>query len=258
MAVSLLAVDIGNSNVKFGLHDGSTWLHYWPVATVREKMPDEYAVLLRSFLREVGIEPTSIPRVVLSSVVPHLSDGMAAMLSRQTGRPTLRVSVDLNLGITVATERPNEVGTDLLANAVAGFARTNGACIVVNFGTATTLSAVSAEGRLSGVAIAAGLQVTSNALVGGAAQLAHVPLELPPGPLGRTTQHAMQAGLVLGHLAMVEGLIARINAAHGPHRVVATGGLSGVFADHTSVFDIVDRYLTLEGLRLIADRNHPQ
>ncbi len=256
-ATSLLAVDIGNSNLKFGLHDGSRWAHYWPVATVRDKMPDEYAVLLRSFLREVDVAPSSIPRVVLSSVVPHLSDGIAEMLHRQTGKPILRVSTDLDLGIEVATERPRDVGTDLLANAVAGFSRFGRACIVVNFGTATTLSEVSDAGRLAGVAIAAGLQVTANALVGGAAQLAHVPLEIPPGALGRTTQHAMQSGLVLGHLAMVEGLIARIVAEHGPHQVVATGGLSRIFANHTQVFDAVDPYLTLEGLRLIADRNAP-
>ncbi len=251
----LLAVDIGNSNLKFGLHDGSAWTHYWPVATVRDKMPDEYAVLLRSFLGEVGLAPADIDRVVLSSVVPQLTQGMIEMLDRQIGRRTLRVSIDLNLGIEVTTERPRDVGTDLLANAVAGYQRANDACIVVNFGTATTLLGVSSTGQLEGVAIAAGLQVTANALVGGAAQLAHVPLELPPGPLGRDTQGAMQAGLVLGHLVMVEGLIHRIVQARGPHKVVATGGLSGVFAQHTPIFDAVDPYLTLDGLRLIAERN---
>ena len=254
-AISLLAVDIGNSNLKFGLHDGSRWLHYWPVATVRDKMPDEYAVMLRSFLREIDVPPNAIPKVVLSSVVPQLTDGISTMLTRQTGKPTLRVSVDLNLGIEVDTERPQDVGTDLLANAVAGYARAGGACIVVNFGTATTLSAVSDAGRLTGVSIAAGLQVTADALVGGAAQLAHVPLEVPPDVLGRNTRHAMQSGLVLGHLLQVEGLIRRIVAHHGPHKVVATGGLSGVFAPHTDAFDAVDPYLTLDGLRLIADRN---
>ena len=251
----LLAVDIGNSNLKFGLHDGSTWAHYWPVATVRDKMPDEYAVLLRSFLGEVGLSPRNIDRVVLSSVVPQLTQGMIDMLDRQIGRRTLRVSIDLDLGIEVTTDRPRDVGTDLLANAVAGYERAAGACIVVNFGTATTLLGVSASGQLEGVAIAAGLQVTANALVGGAAQLAHVPLELPPAPLGRDTQGAMQAGLVLGHLVMVEGLIQRIVQARGPHKVVATGGLSGVFAQHTPTFDAVDPYLTLDGLRLIAERN---
>ena len=255
MAVSLLAVDVGNSNLKFGLHDGTTWTHHWPVATVRDKMPDEYAVLLRSFLREVGIEPTAIPRVVLSSVVPQLTEGLLVMLQQQTGQAPLRVHAGLNLGVQIVTESPGSVGTDLIANAVAGYARFNSACVVVNFGTATTLCGVSDSGELRGVAIAAGLQVTANALVGQAAQLAHVPLVPPPSALGTTTTHAMQAGLVLGHIALVEGLVSRIRAQHGPHRVVATGGLARTLAVHSDVFDAVDPMLTLEGLRLIADRN---
>jgi len=251
----LLAVDVGNSNVKFGIHDGSAWLRSWPVATVRGKMPDEYAVLLRSFLAEVGVAPAEISRVVLSSVVPQLTEGLLLMLGRQTNTTPLRVSVDLDLGLEVATDDPRAVGTDLLANAVAGFSRFQGACIVVNFGTATTLCAVSEARRLRGAVIAAGLRVTENALVGAAAALAHVALAAPPAVLGRNTTHAMQSGLVLGHLSMVEGLIARIVAEHGPHRVVATGGLVSILAAHSRAFDVVDPELTLEGLRLIAERN---
>lgn len=251
----LLAVDVGNSNIKFGLHDGAGWAHYWPIATVPDKMPDEYAVLLRSFLREAEVDLRTIPRVVLSSVVPQLTEGLLTMLQQQTGRPPLKVSVGLNLGLTVATSNPRAVGTDLIANAVAGYERAKGACIVVSLGTATTLSAVSDDGRLYGVSIAAGLQVTANALVGGAAQLAHVPLVLPPDVLGHNTRTAMQSGLVLGHLAMIEGLVERIRAAHGPHQVIVTGGLAPRLADHTPIFDVVDLYLTLDGLRLIAERN---
>ena len=254
-AVKLLAVDVGNSNIKFGVHDGSHWVHLWPVATVPDKMPDEYAVLLRSFLDDARIEATSIPRVVMSSVVPQLTDGLATMLERHTSRVPLRLGLHLDLGIRVTTEHPHHVGTDLIANAVAGYDRLRTSCIVVNFGTATTLSGVSADGELRGVSIAAGLAVTANALVSGAARLAHVALEHPASTLGRNTTEAMQSGLVIGHLAMVEGLVARIQSELGPAKVIATGGLATVLADHTDVFDAVDPYLTLEGLRIVADRN---
>ncbi len=252
---ALLAVDVGNSNLKFGLHDGTAWTHHWPVATVRDKMPDEYAVLLRSFLQEARLGPQEVGRTVISSVVPQLTRGLVEMLHRQTGRPPLEVSIDLDLPISIDTESPKAVGSDLIANAVAGHVKTPGACVVVAFGTATTLTEVSAAGVLRGVSIAAGLLATANGLVKDAAQLPHVALEPPPSVLGRNTREAMQSGLVLGHLAMVEGLVARILAEHGPHQVIATGGLAETLARHTRVFDRVDPLLTLEGLRTIASLN---
>jgi type III pantothenate kinase len=257
----LLALDIGNSNIKFGIHDGTRWAHFWPVETVRERMPDEYAVLLRSFLAEAGLSALDLERAIMSSVVPQLTVGMRDMLERQTGQRPLLLGPGVDIGLVIKTDQPETVGTDLIANAVAGYDRFRGNCIVVNFGTATTLAAVAAPnvpggaGEFRGVSIAAGLAVTANALVSGAAQLAHVPLDAPPSVIGTNTRHAMQSGLVLGHVAMIEGLIDRIRQELPGARVVATGGLAPILAPLTDHFDAVDPLLTLEGLRLVSDRN---
>lgn len=255
----LLAIDIGNSNIKFGVYDGEGWAQFWPVETVRNRMPDEYAVLLRSFFAEAGITPPDIDRAIMSSVVPQLTTGMLDMLERQLGERPLLLSNRLDTGLEIVTDQPDSVGTDLLANAIAGYDHFQRNCIVVNFGTATTLTAVAAgpqgAGELRGVAIAAGLAVTANALVGGAAQLSHVELTAPPSVIGTNTRHAMQSGLVLGHAAMIEGLIDRMRTELPGAKVIATGGLAQIIAAASDCFDAVDPMLTLEGLRLVAERN---
>jgi type III pantothenate kinase len=255
----LLAIDIGNSNIKFGVHDGERWAQYWPVETVRNRMPDEYAVLMRSFFADAGIGQPDIDRAIMSSVVPQLTLGMLEMLERQLDHRPLLLSRELDLGLEIVTDQPNSVGTDLIANAVAGYQHFQGDCIVVNFGTATTLTAVArgphGTGEFRGVAIAAGLGVTANALVGGAAQLSHVELTAPPSVIGANTRHAMQSGLVLGHIAMIEGLIDRMRQILPGAKVIATGGLAQILAPFTDHFDAVDQMLTLEGLRLVAERN---
>lgn len=252
----LLAVDIGNSNIKFGVHNGEHWVEYWPIETVRNRMPDEYAVLLRSFLHDAGLHRSDLTRSVVSSVVPQLTDGMRSMIGRQTGTVPLLLTAATDTGIEIATDHPEAVGTDLIANAVAGYDRFKSNCVVVNFGTATTLAAVADPGVFRGAAIASGLQVTANALVGGAARLSHVELIAPPSVIGTNTTHAMQSGLVLGHVAMIEGLIDRMRDELGHAQVIATGGLAPVLASLTTYFDAVDPMLTLEGLRIVADRNH--
>lgn len=250
----LLATDIGNSNVKFGVHDGEHWRDHWAIETVRQRMPDEYAVLLRSFLAEAGIDRRSISRSIVSSVVPQLTRGMLEMVGEQTGTQPLLLTHELDLGLEIGTERPESLGADLMANAVAGYARFNDTCIVINFGTATTMTVVASPGIIKGTAIAAGLAVTADALVGDAAQLSHVELAAPPSVIGTNTRHSLQAGLVLGHIAMVEGIVERMRREIGPAKVIATGGLVNVLAPLTQLFDAVDPLLTLEGLRLIAQR----
>lgn len=251
----LLAIDIGNTNIVIGAHDGQTWAHQWRAQTVRQRMPDEYAVLFRDLLGEAGLSLRDIDQTVLSSVVPQLTRGIAEMIASRTGHPPILVSSAIDTGIRVVTDQPERVGTDLIANAVAGYERAQGNCIVIDFGTATTFTAVAAPGELRGVAIAAGLTTTADALVGRTAQLPQIELTPPPSVIGRNTIHAMQAGLVLGHIALVEGLVARMKRELGGARVIATGGLSIVLQPHTDCFDEVDPWLTLDGLRLIAKRN---
>jgi type III pantothenate kinase len=177
------------------------------------------------------------------------------MVERQTGKAPLILRYGVNTSIAIETEHPQATGNDLVANAVAGWNYFHTNCIVVNFGTATTLTAVAEPGRMLGVSIAAGLATTADALAGKAAQLAHIPLAGPPSAIGRNTEHSMQSGLVLGHVAMVEGLIDRMRVELPHAQVIATGGLVGILAPLTAYFDAVDPWLTLEGLRLIAERN---
>jgi type III pantothenate kinase len=251
----LLTIDIGNTNVVFAAHDGKEWIHTGRVETVRTRMADEYAVLFHALLGEAGLSMTGFDRIIISSVVPQLTRGMIEMVQSRSGRAPLVLGPHLDLGIQVKTEHPNQIGSDLVANAVAGYHRFGEDCIIVNTGTATTLTAVASPGELLGVAIAAGLIVTSDALVGRSAQLPHVPLGPPPSVIGRNTEEAMQSGLVLGHVAMIEGLLARMKAQLGGAKVIATGGLTAVIAPLTDQFDEVDPWLTLDGLRVIAGRN---
>ncbi|MBN2471245.1 MAG: type III pantothenate kinase, partial [Anaerolineae bacterium] len=233
----LLAIDIGNTNIVFGVYEGGAWRHHWRVQTVRDRMPDEYAVLFQGFLQGAGLEFGAFEQVVLSSVVPQLTRGIAEMVAEQIQHPPLVIQPpDTPTGIVIDIEHPSRIGSDLVANAVAAYDYFKADCIVVDFGTATTFTAVAAPGVLRGVAIAAGLNTTANALASNAAQLPFIDLAPPPSVIGRNTVHAMQAGLVLGYVAMVEGLIDRMRAELGGASVVATGGLARVIGPLTDRF----------------------
>ena len=251
----LLAIDVGNTNIVFGVHDGRSWTHHWRVQTVRERMPDEYAVMFRTFLSEANLSLAQIDQTVLSSVVPPLTGGLCEMVAQRTGFRPVVVSAHIETGIRIATDHPEQVGSDRIADAVAAYTRFQDNCIVVDFGTATAFTIVAEPGELIGAVIAAGLRTTADALTRHAAQLLPIELVPPPGIIARNTTHAMQAGLVIGHMAMVEGIIDRIRAELGHAKVVATGGLSTVLAPLTDRFDAVDPWLTLDGLRLIGERN---
>lgn len=253
----LLAIDVGNTNIVFGVHDGAQWTHTWRVQTVRDRMPDEYAVMFRNFLREADLGMDQVDQFVLSSVVPSLTQGLADMVAQRTGKRPVIVSATLNTGIRINVDYPSSVGSDRIADAVAAYDRVGDDCIVVDFGTATAFTIVVTPGEMIGAVIAAGLGTTADALIRRAAQLSGIELTPPPSVVAKNTVHALQAGLVVGHLAMVEGLIDRLRAEIGPAKVIATGGLSVVLAPYTDHFDLVDPWLTLDGLRLIAERNPP-
>jgi type III pantothenate kinase len=252
----LLCVDIGNTNIVLGLWDEGRWLAHWRVRTIRDKMPDEYDLLLKGLLREGGFDLRCVSRVVLASVVPPLTPVFNELIARYPGCAPLVVGPGVRTGLRIRIDNPVELGADLVANAVAAYQRFHGACIIVDFGTATTFSAVSSEGDFTGVAIAPGLGVAADALVSRTAQLQRVALLAPPAAIGKNTIHSMQAGLVFGYVGLIEGLIRRIRAElGGSAQVIATGGLSSVLAPLTTEIDAVDPWLTLEGLRLISERN---
>jgi len=252
----LLAIDIGNTNIAFGLHERGTWTHHWRIRTVRDKMPDEYGVLLRSLMHDKGLMMADVRRVVVSSVVPPLTGVFAELLEREMGRQPLIVGRGARTGIRIRTENPAEVGADLVANAVAAYERFKENCIAVDFGTALTFTAVAAPGDLMGVAIAPGLNTAVRALFGNTAQLPLIQLEAPPAAIGRNTTHSIQSGIVFGYVGLVEALIRRMRAELGGHaRAIATGGLAHIVAPLSDEFEAIDPWLTLEGLRLIAERN---
>lgn len=257
----LLAVDIGNTNIVFAVHDGESWRHHWRVQTVKEKMPDEYGLLFRAFLHEAALDATVFEHVVLSSVVPPVTWKIERMLQKQTGQAPLFVDHQVDTGLTFRVKNPAEVGGDLIADAVAAYERFRGACISVDFGTATTFVSVSDKAEFLGVAIAPGANLMAASLAGGTSQLPQIALEMPESAIGTDTISALSAGIMLGYIGLVERLITRIRAEMlargvvGPVSVAVTGGLGQFIAPMTDCFDIYDPWLTLNGMRLIALRN---
>jgi type III pantothenate kinase len=252
----LLAVSVGNSHVTFGAHESGGWVHRWRIQTVHAKTSDEYLVVFRALLEAAQIAPSRISAAILSSVVPPLTGTMVETIQQLSGRTPLLLSPGLNIGIRITTENPAEVGADLVANAVAAYELFHGNCIVVDFGTALSFTAVAAPGELRGVAIAPGLSSAVNSLAHDTSQLPRVPLTPPPAAAGRNTTHSIQAGIVLGFTGLVEGLIRRLrDELGGAASVVLTGGQSQVVAPLLKGPVTHEPWLTLEGLRIVAERN---
>lgn len=251
----LLAVDIGNTNVVVGVFAGDVLRTAWRLETAHGKMPDEWWALLATLAGQDGIDTGQITGAILASGVPRLTTTFSEIIERRIGSRPIEVSAAIDLGIQVRTDNPAEVGPDRLANAVAAQARYACPAVVVDFGTATTLDVVSAEGDYLGGAIAPGVTVALEALTRRAARLSAVPLVPPPHAIGRNTTEAIQSGTVLGYLGLIEGLLTRVTAEL-PRQptVIATGGLGALFAQHSAMIDAYEPNLTLHGLNLIYQR----
>ncbi|MDR7555685.1 MAG: type III pantothenate kinase [Armatimonadota bacterium] len=249
----LLAVDIGNTNVKLGAFQGPDLLATWRIATDPRRTPDEYAALVVALLAMRGIAPTQVERVALCSVVPPLTAVFREVARDVFGTSPLVVGENLETGLRVLYEPPADVGADRLVASAAAYRRLGGPVIVVEFGTATVFDAVSAAGEYLGGAIHPGLQLAAEALFTGTSQLRRIELRRPAAAIGRTTIGAIQSGVVLGHVGMVEGMIARFRREMGEGApAVATGGLARLIAAETAVFASVDEDLILHGLRLLS------
>lgn len=252
----LLAIDVGNTNITLGLHGGNGWRSQWRLRTVHDQTVDEYGVYLKALLREAEADG-QVQAVILSSVVPPLTATFAAVCQDYLGLVPLLVDENTHTGIGILTDNPAEVGADRIVNAAAAYALYPEASIVIDMGTATTFDAVSADGNLIGVAIAPGLGLAANALSQRAAQLGRVALEAPPQAIGKNTVHAMQSGLVLGYVSLIEGMIKRfrVEMDTDPVHVIGTGGLISTIVRHTDIVDHVEPWLTLTGLRVIFELN---
>lgn len=256
--MTLLAVDVGNTQIGLGVYRGGRWLGRFRLRTVVDKTPDEYEVLLRGLLSRHDVHPSDISRAVVGSVVPPLTQVFGELLARWLGREPLVIGPGVRTGLNLKVDHPSEVGADVVAAAVAAYERLKRSCIAVDFGTATTFSCVDEVGSLVGVAIAPGLATAAKALSRQAALLPEVPLAPPRRALGRNTQEAMRSGLIFGYVGLVRELIARLRAELAPQaKVIATGRHAELIAPLAEEIEAVDPWLTLEGLRLIAARNLP-
>ena len=254
----LLAIDIGNSNIVWGIFDGDRLVADWRISTDHSKTTDEYAVLLLDLLRVEDISPDRVDGVILSSVVPPLTPLFEELAETYFHCLPLIVSAEMETGLTIKYTNPHEVGSDRIVNAAAAFHRYGGPLIIVDFGTATTFCAVTAGGEYLGGAIAPGLRISTEALHARAAKLPKIELARPKSAIGRDTVASMQAGLLFGHAGLVDELVRRIQQELGRDCfVLATGGLAGLIAPESRLIREVRPQLTLEGLALLHVLNRP-
>lgn len=253
----LLAFDIGNTNIHLGLWDGASWRLSWRARTVSDKMMDEYAVLVRNFLDTAAVQHEAIKAACISSVVPSLTPTFQELTRRYLKLTPLTVSSELELGVRIAIDMPEQAGADRLCNAVALSQHFGAPAVCIDFGTSTNFDVLSADNAYIGGVIAPGIGLAHDALVSRAAQLHKVELVPPPQPIGRNTAQAMQSGIFWGYTGLIESLLRRILAQlDAPEtRVVATGGLAPVFKAHINLIDEFAPELTLDGLRLIYELN---
>ena len=252
----LLAIDVGNSNITLGLYDGPAPGPRWRLATVHNRTADEYGMLLDDLLEHAGFEVDVVDAVVMASVVPPLTGVLEEAAKRYLGRAPLVVDAGVKTGVRIRYDDPKQVGADRVVDAVAIRHLYGGPACCVDFGTATTFDAISAEGDYLGGAIAPGIGIAADALFQRAAKLPRVDLVRPPSPIGKNTVHSIQSGLLFGYVSLVEGMVARFRKELGPGmKVVATGGLAETIAKETPVIDVVAPWLTLDGLRLVYEMN---
>jgi type III pantothenate kinase len=253
----LLCVDIGNTNIKLGLYNGDKLVSHWRIFTDPSKLSDEYAVLLLSLFASENIKNEMIDGCAISSVVPDLTIAFRDLVKRHLGLEPVIVGSVKRPVIHINTDNPAEVGPDLIANAVGAISLYGAPVIIIGFGTATTFSAISANGDFEGVAIAPGIGTGAESLFKAGAKLPAVDLHKPDHVIGKNTILSLQSGLIYGFAGLVEGLVARMKKELGGNaRVVATGGLADLIAGEVTCIDAVDPELTLLGVRIIYEKNH--
>jgi type III pantothenate kinase len=251
----LLTIDVGNTNITLGLYDGRKLVHQFRIQSDRGRTEDETHILLSMLLHSVGVEAKQVNDTILASVVPPLTDRVIRAVRRAFGHDPIVVGPGIKTGMPILYENPKEVGADRIVNAIAAYEKVRGGVIVVDFGTATTFDCVSNRGEYLGGVIAPGISLSAEALFAKAARLPKIEIAKPAHVLGRNTVHSMQSGLVYGYVGLVDGTVTRLQAEIGyPCAVLATGGEARLLESESKTIQEVDDHLTLEGLRILFER----
>jgi len=251
----LLVLDVGNTNTTLGVYDGVRLTHSWRLTSERQRTVDEYGIMCRTLLQLANLQSSSIASIAISSVVPPLDFTLHKMSDVYFGIQPLFVNAS-NAGMPILYDDPREVGADRIVNAVAALARYGGPCIVVDFGTATTVDAISLAGEYLGGIIYPGIQVSADALFQRAARLRNTEIRRPEKLIGTNPSTSIQSGLYYGNIALVDGLLEKMVEELGSDtRIIATGGLAPLISRGSRLISGVDADITLEGLRIIHDRN---
>lgn len=252
----LLAVDVGNTNIVLGVYEGSSLKVSWRVSTNRLQTGDEYGIIIKNLFAQAGVDDSRLTGMIVSSVVPPLMFALDEMAGRYFNVKPLVVGPGIKTGLNILIDNPREVGADRIVNAVAGIELYGGPLIIVDFGTATTFDAISERGEYLGGAIAPGISISTEALFQRAAKLPRVELVKPKRVIGRDTITSMQAGIIYGFVGQVDGIVRRmLREFPSTPKVIATGGLAGLIGKESETLEIINPLLTLEGLRMIYDRN---
>jgi type III pantothenate kinase len=251
----LLAIDCGNTQTVIGLFDAGELVDHWRIATVAERTSDELALVFQQLLAFQGTPDAQVTGMVIGSGVPRVTAALRAMSERYFGFPAVVLEAGVRTGMPILYDEPRNVGADRIANAIGAYDLYGGPTIVVDFGTANTVDAVSAKGEYLGGAIFPGIEISLDALFARAAMLRRVELVAPKNVIGKSTIEAIQSGVIYGYSGQIDAMVDRFTDELGPCTVVATGGLAEVIMPHSRTIQHYEPWITLQGLRIVFERN---